>query len=180
MTATWTWWQGIRNSPTVCTFNNGTVDPFSMATGLDISSDTYTTTSIALADVDGEGDLELLAGNFEQVNRLYWQRYDYHTAHGLATSLRVDAESSNITAATLIASADLPIHTRVTYYLSNNGGTRWYIVQSGGEFTFPTSGMDLRWKVELESLSPILTPRIDQILIIGPKDQYSFLPMIIK
>jgi hypothetical protein len=145
--------------------NNGTASPFSGVTGSDISSDTYQTISIVLGDVDGDGDLDLVEGNYVQTNRLYLQRNNYHTAHGLATSSRVDTESSNISGATLTASADLPINTRVTYYLSNNGGARWYIVRSGVEFTFPSTGMDLRWKAELESLSPILTPRINQIQI---------------
>ena len=120
--------------------------------------------------MDGDGNLDLVAGNYAQTNRLYLNNLDlifppYHTAHGLATSLRVDVNNSSIPVATLTASADLPINTRVTYYLSNNGGTKWYIVQPGVEFTFPTSGMDLRWKAELASLSPLLTPRIDQIQI---------------
>ena len=156
---------GNMAQPNRLYLNNGTADPFSGVTGSDISSDAHHTRSIALGDMDGDGDLDLVAGNYGQANRLYLQFPHYHTAHGLATSLRVDAESSNIPFATLTASADLPVNTRVTYYLSNNGGTKWYIVQPGVEFTFPTSGMDLRWKAELASLSPILTPRIDQIQI---------------
>jgi hypothetical protein len=51
------------------------------------------------------------------------------------------------------------------YWLSNNGGDRWFIVRPGVSFVFPTSGMDLRWRTELHSLSPGLTPRIDQLFI---------------
>jgi hypothetical protein len=145
--------------------NNGTADPFNGVTGGNIVSDALETSSMALSDVNGDGSLDLVAGYFDNLNRVYLQSNHYDTTQGMATSLRVDTESSNILSATLTASAELPINTRVTYYLSNNGGARWNIVQSGVEFTFPTTGMDLRWKAELESLSPILTPRIDQILI---------------
>ena len=159
--------------------NNGSASPFSAVTGSDVCSDAYNTYSIGLGDVDGNGDLDLVTGNAGQNNRLYLQRNSYDTTRRLATSLRVDAESSNITQATLTASADLPINTSAMYYLSNNGGARWYIVQPGVEFTFPTTGMDLRWKVELDSLSPTLTPKINQIQIdLG--DYYNYLPLIFK
>jgi len=162
--------------------NNGSADPFSGVTGSNISGTIRYTTSIGLGDMDGDGDIDLAAGNNDQTNRLYLQRNNYNTAHGLGTSLRVDTESSNITSATLTANADIPINTRVTYYLSNNGGARWYIVQSGVEFTFPSTGMDLRWKAELESLSPIRTPRINQIQItaIDEVEDYIYLPLILK
>ena len=44
--------------------NNGTADPFSGVTGTDISSDMRNTSSIVLGDVDGDGDLDMLAGNY--------------------------------------------------------------------------------------------------------------------
>ena len=39
-------------------------------------------------------------------------------------------------------------------------------MQPGVNFSFPTSGMDLRWRAELRSLSPVRTPGIDRIDII--------------
>jgi hypothetical protein len=171
---------GNRDQTNRLYLNNGTADPFSGVAGADISSDAHDTTSLALGDVDGDGDLDLLAGNRDQANRLYLHPNNYHTAHGLATSLRVDTESSNITHGTLTATTDLPINTKVTYYMSNNGGARWYIVRSGAEFTFPSTGMDLRWKAELESLSPILTPRVNQIQIEVEDSYQIYLPLILK
>ncbi|MBN2257498.1 MAG: VCBS repeat-containing protein, partial [Anaerolineaceae bacterium] len=50
--------------------NNSSANPFSGVSGSDISSDAHDTYSIALGDVDGDGDLDLVAGNYGQTNRL--------------------------------------------------------------------------------------------------------------
>jgi hypothetical protein len=157
--------------------NNGTADPFNGVSGSKVSADLLYTVSVVLGDVDGDGDLDLVAGNRYQANRLY-RRVLYHTGQGQAGSLRVDTETGNIDQVVLIPTATLPPNTGVTYWLSNNGGARWFIVQPGVMFAFPTTGTDLRWRAELHSLSPARTPRVDQIRITG---QYSvYLPLVLK
>jgi hypothetical protein len=75
-------------------------------------------------------------------------------------------EVAPITNATLTPTATLPPNTAADYWLSNDGGVRWYLVRPGVPFVFPgIGGFDLRWRAELRSLSPVLTPRIDQIQI---------------
>jgi hypothetical protein len=157
--------------------NDGTASPFSGVSGSDISSDTHATFPVALGDVDGNGDLDLLAGNYAQPSRLY-QRALYHTGQGRAGSLGVDTEAGNIERAILTPTANVPLNTGVTYWLSNNGGAKWFIVQPGVMFIFPVVGSDLRWQAELHSLSPVRTPRIDQIVITRGRNVY--LPLVLK
>ena len=43
--------------------NNGTADPFSGVSGTDITADAMSYLAMALGDVDGDGDLDVVAGN---------------------------------------------------------------------------------------------------------------------
>ena len=145
--------------------NNGTLDPFDGVTGTNISEDIGDTFAIALGDIDGNGVLDIIAGNIFQPNRLYRRSTRFDTARNRARSVRVDTQTSNISNATLTDTQTQPVptNTSVDYYLSNNGGAQWFITQPGRPFVFPTTGNDLRWRAELQSLSPALTPVIDQI-----------------
>ncbi|MFC1493813.1 FG-GAP-like repeat-containing protein, partial [Thermodesulfobacteriota bacterium] len=140
--------------------------------GTIIGSDIDHTQGIALGDIDGDGDPDVVAGNYGETNKLYLNSYTeltadlYDTGHGIVTSLEIDSESlNNISNATLNATESLPANTRIDYFLSNNGGEHFYQVYSGQEFIFPTQGNDLRWRAELHSLSPAISPEIQQITI---------------
>jgi hypothetical protein len=159
----------------VC-LNNDTANPFGGVSSSDVSADVHDTTSVVLGDVDRDSDLDLVVGNYG-INRLY-RRVLYHTAQGWAGSLGVDTETGNIGQASLTPVASLPPNAGVTYWLSNNGGARWFIVQPGAMFVFPTTGADLRWRAELYSLSPARTPRVNQIRITDQR--YVYLPLVLK
>ena len=51
--------------------NNDTADPFGGVSGTDITAEVNRTIAMALGDLDGDGDLDLVAGNEAAPNRLY-------------------------------------------------------------------------------------------------------------
>lgn len=68
---------GNQSQPNRVYLNNGTDDPFHGVYGSDLSSDTYATLAVAVADLDGDGDLDVVEGNYApwsgnpQPNRYY-------------------------------------------------------------------------------------------------------------
>ena len=68
--------------------------------------------------MNGDGNLNLVAGNFYQVNRLYRSNMTrVNTARTVATSLAINAgDNRDIFNATLFPLVTLPPHTHVDYY----------------------------------------------------------------
>jgi hypothetical protein len=77
--------------------NNGTANPFASVTGSDIdAADVHLTTSVALGDVDGDGDLDLMVGNFNHSNRLYLNN-GTATPFASVTGSDIDAADAHFT-----------------------------------------------------------------------------------
>ncbi|MBN1674517.1 MAG: VCBS repeat-containing protein [Kiritimatiellae bacterium] len=136
---------------------DGTFQP-----GLDVADDSFIMGDIAVADLDGDGLPDIVAGNEGAPNTVYSRRL-HHTAAGSAASLEVDTESGEISNATLAAMVNAPPNTAIDWYLSNNGGATWLLARPGVQVVFPGSGNDLRWRAELHSLSPALSPEVTRI-----------------
>jgi hypothetical protein len=153
---------GNFDGPNRLYLNNGTATPFAGVTGIDITSEVNVTHDLALGDLDLDGCIDVVAADESSPKRLY-RRILANTARGRAASLAVDTESLNIFEAVLEVTETLPINTGIDYWLSNNGGLKSYLVTPGELFMFPTTGSDLRWRAELKSLSPFLTPRLETL-----------------
>jgi len=140
---------------------------FTTGAGTDIGSDTDSTYAIALADIDGDGDIDVVAGNNGQANKLYTQ-ISFAIHANAVYSNKVNGSQTVIAEATLtateITNTATTRNTSIDYYVSNNGGDKWYGVKSGSSFTFPDEGTDdVRWRAQLNSLSPVVTPVLSNV-----------------
>jgi hypothetical protein len=133
-------------------------------TGQDLGTPAFDTRSVVLIDMDRDGSLDLVTGNFGQENQLYLRRR-FSTVLNQAGSLRVDTETGNIDQVLLSSSQLTPANTGVRYYLSNNGGSQWFLARPGMPLLFPTAGSDLRWRAELHSLSPVHSPEVQELAL---------------
>jgi hypothetical protein len=149
--------------------NNGTATPFSGSVGVELTSASKPSWHGLVHDMDGDGRKDIVVSNYTSSNDLFRAK-PLDAGKGNAESLEVDA-TTGILHGTLTpvysgaSTTEPPNNTSAKWYLSNNGGGYFYQVQPGVEFDFPQSGDDLRWKVELGSLSPTYSPVVNTITV---------------
>ena len=100
------------------------------------------------SDIDrGQTTAKLVSGRF----------YTADDSVSSAVASKVVANPSKvILSARLDVAASLPSGTRIIYYLSNNGGSRWTQVNPGYTYTFDSVGNELRWKAVITRESPVI------------------------
>ena len=138
---------------------------------------------IKLVNFDEDAYPEVLVGNYGQTSKHYKQVV-YRGHIGRVVSKQVNSDDLVVRTASVAANMNVndagTRNTRVDFYLSNNGGSKWYRVKADQEFFFPAIGNDLRWKVELKSRSPVLTPVLDEVVVsrVNSLPQFSVTPSI--
>jgi hypothetical protein len=94
------------------------------------------------------------------VNRAYT-----FNAPGVVQSLALSPPDVPIHAAVLQVQDFWGTSGRISYELSNDGGTQWHPVEPGERYHFPQPGTDLRWRATLVSTDLLSTPVLETIRI---------------
>ena len=103
--------------------------------GSDISTDTNDSLSIAVGDLNGDGDLDVVIANFGQVNRVYLG----DGAGGFTAGSDISTDTNNSFS---IALSDLNGDGHLDIVVANNGVNKVYLGDGSGDFT-GVSGSDI-------------------------------------
>ena len=133
-TATWTWWWGIGDQTNRLYLNNGTANPFSGVSGSSIGFALTNTASIALGDVDGDGDLDVVTGNYYRANRLYLNNGTADPFNGvIGSDISSDAQNTQS-----LALGDIDGDNDLDLVAGNNGSTNRLYLNNGTAAPFET------------------------------------------
>jgi hypothetical protein len=96
--------------------------------------------------------------------RLVNRAYTFNTP-GIVQSLALSPPDVPIHAAVLQVQDFWGPAGRISYEISNDGGTHWHPVEPGERYHFPQPGTDLRWRATLVSTDLLTTPALETIRI---------------
>ncbi|MCJ8319480.1 MAG: FG-GAP-like repeat-containing protein [Colwellia sp.] len=136
--------------------------------GVIIGRDKNTTDGLAVADLNGDGKIDLVQANTSSDNIISYGflssgSNSHYAGMSKVQSLTMDTDPADILNTHFIALQNSPTNSSSQYWVTNNGGIRWYSVSPNQEFVFPTTGSDLRWKSDMMSLSPLSSFEIQRV-----------------
>lgn len=153
------------------------------ATGTSITADVLVTKSLQVADLDGDGDLDMALANQQDdpvspstsganqvvMNAGTLSGVNADQLFATAQSLTINLPGDNLASGMIVAPVDDSAEADRTfsYWLSDDGGISWIFAHAGMSVDFedPT-GADLRWRVEMNSLSPAVRPNMDSLTVL--------------
>ena len=145
--------------------NNGTNDPFEGVKGKLIETGVDYTYDLRVADLDSDGDLDIVGSHEDDGIRIYLQER-YKTGGQRVQSVRLTTTPSS-NSFYFNATATQPKLTQVSYRLSNNDGASWKPVKPNTNVTFASSGTQIKWQAILSSGSPVTTPVVSEVTVVN-------------
>jgi hypothetical protein len=123
--------------------NSGNVGELGFEPGHAISQP-YNTRSVALADMDGDGDLDVVVGNYDQKNKLYLNKGHGHPPFGGGAPDNSGIDIGSETDPTnSVALADVDGDGDLDVVVGNSGQTNKLYLNNGGDVFFANTGKDI-------------------------------------
>jgi hypothetical protein len=149
------------------------------ANGTQFTPDSNVTKSVESGDFDGDGDLDLIFGNEDAnastaINRILENEgvlsgVSSNQLYAAAESLSIGAGLGNGVFLDPVSSAgnsDVASEEVFQYWLSDDDGLTWITAHRNRSVAFPSPvGNTIKWRVEFNSSSPMLSPAIGRMLL---------------
>jgi hypothetical protein len=141
------------------------------ANGVAITVDSNVSKSLAVGDIDVDGAQDVAFANEGNSNIV---AFNAGTASGtpadqlFATGLSLQVPlNPNVNLSLGVALRPISSGTDgnevIEYWLSDDGGSTWVSVDPGRSVALPGRGNDVRWRIELNSPSPLLRPNVGEL-----------------
>jgi hypothetical protein len=150
------------------------------ALGIEITADQTVSKGVEAADFDADGKIDLVFANspspvggtpgtnllVQNAGSLSGIPSDQTFAFGLSTQVNDPGDFLGNGVILLPNTNETEANQVFQYWVSSDGGQSWLVAHPGRSIAFEPVGNDLRWRVELNTPSPVLRPDLGQLRMI--------------